>query len=132
MAKPKVYRDTLNLLYLIDKISKDKGLPKRYRYGWYGDIQHISAEMLAEWHTSQLSATYDEKTEHLTAFLVKLNTIYSLLEVLIATQALPDTKLIQIFAHVDEIQKQIRGMRKYILNKVGVATITDDECTVSN
>lgn len=88
MAKPKVYRDTLNLLYLIDKISKDKGLPKRYRYGWYGDIQHISAEMLAEWHTSQLSATYDEKTEHLTAFLVKLNTIYSLLEVLIATQAL--------------------------------------------
>jgi len=131
MAKAKVYRDTMNLLYLIDKITKDKGLPKRYRFGWFSEIQRISAEMLAEWHTSQLSTSAAEKSEHLTRFIIKLNTIYSLLEILIAVQALPDSKLLRIFVQLDEIQKQIRGIRKYILNNAGVVTASDDECAVS-
>lgn len=112
--KPQLLNDTEALAVLLDDIQND--FTHRYKYGYGYRIQNLISDMLECYHASQTLTDFNHRAMKLQQFLVKLDTINSILELLASRCGLPDSKLNLIYRQTDKIAKQTKGLRKYFVD----------------
>ena len=127
--KPQLLHDTEALAVLLDDIQND--FTHRYKYGYGYKIQKLLSEMLECYHASQTYTDFNRRSEVLQDFLVKLDSINSILEILASRCGLPDSKLNLIYRQTDKIAKQTKGLRKYFAEMANNQRFTPPSISVN-
>ena len=113
--RPKIYNDTLRLVLLLEDIYDL--YPKKYKYGWGAEMQKISRELFQCVYASQTLTDFNQRAKQLEWYLVKFDTLYTLLEIINYKSALPSNKINLIYRTMREIAPQIKGLRTYFATR---------------
>jgi len=113
--RPQLLQDIEALAKLLDE--SQKWYPHRYKYGYGYRIQNLVADMIECYHFSQIHTDFNRRADVLQRLLIKLDSIYSLLEIIASIGGFPDDKLNQIYRLMDGIAKQTKGLKAYFATK---------------
>ena len=116
-SKSQLLLDTEALAVMLDDLQNY--YTHRYKYGYGNDIQHLLKDMLECYHASQILVDFNQRSLKLQVFLYKLDTLFSLLELLSVKCGLPDDKLNLIYRQTDKIAKHVKGLRSYFASQAG-------------